>query len=91
LTLTRLFDETSRALGGPQANPAKKREIEDNSKKIGALFLKLNCGDISPSVTSKLAQLCLALDNGDFASALQLQVKCFQYLRMATKKMVLNL
>jgi protein transport protein SEC31 len=74
LTLTRLFDETSRAVGGPQANPSKKREIDDNSKKIGALFLKLNGGDISPSVASKLVQLCLALDNGDFASALQLQV-----------------
>ncbi|XP_078170862.1 protein transport protein SEC31 homolog B-like isoform X3 [Carex rostrata] len=74
LTLTRLFDETSRALGGPQANPSKKREIDDNSKKIGALFVKLNGGDISPSVASKLVQLCLALDNGDFASALQLQV-----------------
>jgi protein transport protein SEC31 len=86
LTLTRLFDETSRALGGPQGNPAKKREIEDNSKRIGDLFVKLNCGDISPSVTSKLLQLCSALDNRDFASAIQVQVMCFHYLRMATKK-----
>ncbi|KAJ1696799.1 hypothetical protein LUZ63_005311 [Rhynchospora breviuscula] len=74
LTLTRIFDETSRALGGPQANPARRREIDDNSKKIGALFVKLNGGDISPSVKSKLVQLCSALDAGDFATALQLQV-----------------
>ncbi|KAJ6299438.1 hypothetical protein OIU76_020409 [Salix suchowensis] len=33
-TLTRLFKETSEALGGARANPARKREIEDNSRKI---------------------------------------------------------
>lgn len=70
-TLTRLFDETSKALGGA---PAKKREIEDNSKKIGALFAKLNTGDISPNVSSKLIQMCSALDSSDFATAMQLQV-----------------
>ncbi|KAJ3683814.1 hypothetical protein LUZ60_014041 [Juncus effusus] len=73
-TLTRLFEETSRALGGPQANPAKKREIDDNSKKIGALFAKLNSGDISPNAASKLVNLCSVLDNGDFASAMHIQV-----------------
>lgn len=45
--LTRLFNETSEALGGSRANPARKREIEDNSRKFGALFAKLNSGDIS--------------------------------------------
>ncbi|VAH27122.1 unnamed protein product [Triticum turgidum subsp. durum] len=70
-TLTRLFDETSKALGGA---PAKKREIEDNSKKIGALFAKLNTGDISPNVSSKLIQMCSALDSSDFATAMQLQI-----------------
>ncbi|OAY72228.1 Protein transport protein SEC B [Ananas comosus] len=73
-TLTRLYDETSKALGGPQANPAKKREIEDNSRKIGSLFAKLNSGDISPNAASKLIQLCSALDAGDFAAAMHLQV-----------------
>jgi protein transport protein SEC31 len=70
-TLTRLYDETSKALGGTQA---KKREIEDNSKKIGALFAKLNTGDISPNVSSKLIQMCSALDNSDLATAMQIQV-----------------
>uniref|UniRef100_A0A0E0LP96 Sec16 Sec23-binding domain-containing protein n=1 Tax=Oryza punctata TaxID=4537 RepID=A0A0E0LP96_ORYPU len=70
-TLTRLFDETSKAMGGSQV---KKREIEDNSRKIGALFAKLNSGDISPNVSSKLIQLCSALDSGDFATAMHLQV-----------------
>ncbi|XP_042006903.1 protein transport protein SEC31 homolog B-like isoform X1 [Salvia splendens] len=73
-TLTRLFNETSEALGGSRANPAKKREIEDNSKKLGALFAKLNSGDISKNAAEKLVQLCHALDNGDFSTALQIQV-----------------
>ncbi|GMI95753.1 hypothetical protein like AT3G63460 [Hibiscus trionum] len=73
-TLTRLFNETSQALGGARANLAKKREIEDNSKKIGALFAKLNSGDISKNASDKLIQLCQALDNGDFGTALQIQV-----------------
>lgn len=70
-TLTRLFDETSKAMGSSQA---KKREIDDNSKKLGALFAKLNMGDISPNVSSKLIQLCGALDSNDFATAIQLQI-----------------
>ncbi|KAA3476124.1 protein transport protein SEC31-like protein B-like [Gossypium australe] len=73
-TLTRLFNETSQALGGSRANPAKKREIEDKSRKIGALFAKLNSGDISKNSSDKLIQLCQALDNNDFGTALQVQV-----------------
>ncbi|XP_062173847.1 protein transport protein SEC31 homolog B [Alnus glutinosa] len=73
-TLTRLFNETAEALGGLRANPAKKREIEDNSRKLGALFAKLNSGDISKNAAEKLVQLCQALDNGDFSTALQIQV-----------------
>ncbi|PIN08433.1 Transcription factor Abd-B, contains HOX domain [Handroanthus impetiginosus] len=73
-TLIRLFNETTEALGGSRANPAKKREIEDNSKKLGALFAKLNCGDISKNAAEKLVQLCQALDNGDYSTALQIQV-----------------
>ncbi|KAB1998781.1 hypothetical protein ES319_D12G113900v1 [Gossypium barbadense] len=73
-TLTRLFNETSQALGGSRANPAKKREMEDNSRKIGALFAKLNSGDISKNASDKLIQLCQALDNNDFGTALQIQV-----------------
>ncbi|OWM78412.1 hypothetical protein CDL15_Pgr016136 [Punica granatum] len=74
-TLTRLFNETSEAVGGARANPGKKREIEDNSRKIGDLFAKLNSGDISRNAADKLVQLCQALDNGDFSTALQIQVQ----------------
>lgn len=80
MTLTRLFNETSQALGGSRANPAKKREIEDNSKKLGALFAKLNSGDISKNASDKLIQLCQALDNGDFSTALQIQVAFWRIL-----------
>ncbi|CAN0863670.1 Protein transport protein SEC31 homolog B [Linum grandiflorum] len=73
-TLTRLFNETSEVLGGSRAMGAKKREIEDNSKKIGALFAKLNSGDISKNASDKLIQLCQALEKGDFITALQIQV-----------------
>ncbi|KAG6679763.1 hypothetical protein I3842_13G008400 [Carya illinoinensis] len=73
-TLTRLFNETSEALGGSRANATKKREIEDNSRKLGALFAKLNSGDISKNAAEKLVQLCQSLDNGDFSTALQIQV-----------------
>ncbi|KAI8537755.1 hypothetical protein RHMOL_Rhmol09G0049400 [Rhododendron molle] len=75
ITLTRLFNETSEALGGSRANPDKKREIEDNSREIGALFAKLNSGDISKNAAEKLVQLCQLLDNGDFSTALQIQVQ----------------
>lgn len=73
-TLNRLFNETSEALGGARANPGKKREIEDNSRKMGALFSKLNSGDISKNAADKLGQLCQALDTGDYGRALQIQV-----------------
>ncbi|XP_024025815.1 protein transport protein SEC31 homolog B [Morus notabilis] len=74
LTLTRLFNETSEAMGGLRANPSRRREIEDNSRKLGALFAKLNSRDISKNAADKLVQLCQALDNGDFSTALQIQV-----------------
>ncbi|XP_047315605.1 protein transport protein SEC31 homolog B-like [Impatiens glandulifera] len=74
-TLTRLFNETSEVLGGPRAVPAKKREIEDNSRKIGALYEKLNRGDISKNAAEKLVHISQALDNGDFNTALQVQVQ----------------
>eukprot|EP00245_Coleochaete_scutata_P005204 TRINITY_DN18571_c0_g2_i1.p1 TRINITY_DN18571_c0_g2~~TRINITY_DN18571_c0_g2_i1.p1 ORF type:complete len:1125 (-),score=228.11 TRINITY_DN18571_c0_g2_i1:535-3909(-) len=72
-SLTRLYNETAEA-GGARANPAKKREIEDNSRKLGALFTKLNASHVSANVGGKLQQLCQALNAGDFATALHVQV-----------------
>ncbi|XP_041989523.1 protein transport protein SEC31 homolog B-like [Salvia splendens] len=70
-TLTRLYNEVTEALGGA---PAKKQEIEDNSRKLGALYAKFNSGDISKNAAEKLIQLCQALDKGDYGNALQIQV-----------------
>jgi protein transport protein SEC31 len=57
------------------ANPAKRRELDDASKKLGALLWKLNEGEISPSVAGKLQQMCAALDMGDFATVGHVQVQ----------------
>ncbi|CAK9869335.1 unnamed protein product [Sphagnum jensenii] len=73
-TLTRLFNETSDAVGGSRAPPAKRREIDDNSRKLGTLFVKLNSADLSANASMKLVQLCQALEVGDYATALQIQV-----------------
>ncbi|XP_024379159.1 protein transport protein SEC31 homolog B isoform X2 [Physcomitrium patens] len=73
-TLSRLFDETSTFLGGVKAPPAKKREIEDNSRKLGGLFVKLNSADLSANASMKLVQLCQALNGGDYGTAMQIQV-----------------
>ena len=53
----------------------KKRELDDSSRRLGALFWRLNRRDVSPSVTAKLLQLCAALDRGDYPAAAQLQVQ----------------
>ncbi|EFJ51095.1 hypothetical protein VOLCADRAFT_120559 [Volvox carteri f. nagariensis] len=56
-------------------NPAKKREMDDNTKKIGQLFWKLNSGEVSASVVPKLQQLCAAIDAGDWHTANHIQVQ----------------
>ncbi|KXZ53102.1 hypothetical protein GPECTOR_8g92 [Gonium pectorale] len=56
-------------------NPAKKREMDDNTKKIGQLFWKLNAGEVSASVIPKLQQLCAAIDAGDWHTANHIQVQ----------------
>lgn len=80
-TLGRIFGEASAAMAGPQGNPAKRRELEANSKKLGALFVRLNARDVSASVGAKLVQLCAALDNRDYAAALRIQASAARSLR----------
>lgn len=70
-SLTNLYKVCEMGAGG---HPAKKREVEDSSKKLGALFWKMNMGEVSQSVAGKLLQLCQALDAGDFVTATHLQV-----------------
>ena len=54
---------------------AKKREMDDNTKKVGQLFWKLNAGDASIGVVPKLLQLCQAVDAADWPAANHIQVQ----------------
>lgn len=53
---------------------AKKREMDDNSKKIGQLLWRLNAGEVSEGVVPKLMQLCMAIDAADWHAANHIQV-----------------
>ncbi|EFN56942.1 hypothetical protein CHLNCDRAFT_143487 [Chlorella variabilis] len=64
-SLTNLYRMCEMAAG---AHPGKKREVEDSSRKLGALFWRMNKGEVSQSVGTKLLQLCQALDGGDLVS-----------------------
>jgi len=74
---------------------AKKRESDDNSKRMGGLFWKLSNGDVSATVSSKLLQMAAALDVGDFSTATSVQValttsdwdECSQWLT-ALKRLI---
>jgi protein transport protein SEC31 len=66
-----LFDVCSAAVASA---PGKKREMEDNSKRLGGLFWRLNKGDVTSSVAASLTQLAAALESRDFATASQIQV-----------------
>ena len=71
-SLRALFDACAAAAAGA---PGKRREMDDNSRRLGALFWRLNADDVSDSVRAKLAALGAALAAGDFASASQMQVR----------------
>lgn len=55
--------------------PARKRELDDASKKLGGLVWKINEGLVSDSVTSKLLQLAASLDAYDYPGAAHVQVQ----------------
>ena len=55
-------------------NPSKKREVEDNSRRLGILFFKLNLNDVKPSVKAQLQELCKALGSKDFAQASKIHI-----------------
>lgn len=68
--ITKLFDEVAGAMP-----PNRKKETEDSSKKLGALFVKLNSGDVSASLTEKLQRVTQAIMAGDYAGAKHVQVE----------------
>jgi protein transport protein SEC31 len=49
--------------------------MDDNSKRLGGLFWKLNGGQVSQHVVAKLLQLCAALDQGNWGGATHVQVE----------------
>ncbi|KAF6262154.1 hypothetical protein COO60DRAFT_1470516 [Scenedesmus sp. NREL 46B-D3] len=70
-SLTNLFNACM-----PLANtPARKREMDDNSRRLGGLFWKLNEAQVAPHVVAKLLQMCAALDAGNWPAAQHLQVE----------------
>lgn len=69
--LRTLVQECAAALASA---PGKKREIEDNSKRIGALFWRLNAGDVSPEVQAKLLEIAAALSAADYGAVHAIQV-----------------
>jgi protein transport protein SEC31 len=54
-------------------NAIKKKEMEDNSKKLAALVWRLSNGEVGPALAPKLQQFAGALERGDLATAGQLQ------------------
>ena len=57
------------------AAPSKKREAEDNSKKIGALFWRMNAGELKPEILDKLRALAAAIQSGNSQEATSYRVR----------------
>ena len=64
--LRALHDRAAAAAAGA---PGKKREADDNARRLGALFWRLNAGQVTPRVSGALVSLGTALDAGDAAAA----------------------
>lgn len=48
--------------------------MDDNSRRLGGLFWKLNEGQVAQHVMAKLMQMCAALDAGNWPAAQHIQV-----------------
>jgi protein transport protein SEC31 len=53
---------------------SNKREADDNSRRIGILFWKLNAGEVKREVQDKLVTLVAALESGNLPNAERIQV-----------------
>jgi protein transport protein SEC31 len=65
-SLRALYDACATAAA---SHPAKRKEMDDSSKRLGILLWRLNAGEVSPSVIAKLRDLARALSVADFAAA----------------------
>jgi len=70
-SLRAMYDVCAQAAGG---NPAKRKEMDDSSKRLAVLLFKANIGEVSSSVTEKLKSLAQALDMADYQSAQNIQM-----------------
>lgn len=69
--------------------------MEDNAKKLGILFWKLNVHELSDEVVGLLVPLAQALTSGDIATAKSIHVKltgshwseCSQWLQVIKRLM----
>ena len=52
----------------------RKREADDNSRKVGALFWRMNAGELKPEVLDKLRTLVSAIQSGNAQEAASIQV-----------------
>lgn len=57
------------------AHAGRKREADDNSKKVGALFWRMNAGELKPEVLDKLRALVSAIQSGNAQEAASIQVR----------------
>ena len=70
--LRALYDACATAAAN---HPAKRKEMDDSSKRLGVLLWKLASAEVSDSVVTKLKSLAQALDAFDFAAAQQTQMQ----------------
>jgi protein transport protein SEC31 len=61
--------------------------MDDNSRRLGGLFWKLNEAQVAPHVVAKLLQMCAALDAGNWPAAQHLQV-CGVWLATPTQPLL---
>ena len=54
---------------------ARRREMDDNARRLGTLFWKLSVGQLSADVVRALHGMAAALNAGDWAGASALQVQ----------------
>ena len=73
--VTALRDLVQSFITNAGAHPGKKREADDNSKKIGTLFWRMNAGELPPEVLDKLRALVSAIQSGNAAEAASIQVR----------------
>lgn len=55
------------------SNPVKRKEMEDNSKKLAILLWRLGAGEVGPQVLGRVREMAGALDRGDLNAANQVQ------------------